>query len=481
MRVHPRQNDAAVDLTSGSLNQNLWRMAWPVAAGMALQASYNLVNAFWLGRLSTAALAAQSLSVPFFFIVLALVAAFSMAGISVLAQYTGAGLHYEADRAAAQMFLLLGVISVVLTVPLVVYAPDCLRMVLAPEETLADGTAYMRIAMLALPFMAFSSGYGSALRALGNTTTIVIIGVVTNVINAVLDPILIFGWLGMPRMGVSGAAVGTLVANIVNALICYRLLHKGHMGLRVRWQDLRPDRAVLMSIARIAGPLTINGSSDSWGFFFFRVIINTLGAAVLSAYTVSFRVLNMFTMPSVAMAFAATPIVGQAVGAGKPELARQVVWRSTALTALMLLVPMVLLMVFGQEVASLFTKDPEVIREAGKFFVVVPISAYAFQVITVMSAAFLGSGHTRAPMMISLVRQLRLPAGFLMCKTLQMGSMGIYWGMVAGNVLGAVLTLWIFLQGRWQTATVPGLRDSETQPGRAVKAVSGGTTPGADA
>ena len=468
MRVHPRQSNADVDLTSGSLNQNLWRMAWPVAAGMALQASYNLVNAFWLGRLSTAALAAQSLSVPFFFIVLALVSAFAMAGISVLAQYTGAGLHYEADRAAAQMFLLLCVFSVVLTVPLVAFAPGFLRMVLAPEETLADGTLYMRIAMLALPFMAFSSGYGSALRALGNTTTIVKIGIATNIINAVLDPILIFGLLGMPKMGVAGAAVGTLVANIVNAAVCYRLLTRGHMGLRIRWRDLRPDRAVLMSIARIAWPMAINGSSDSWGFFFFRILINTLGAAVLSAYTVSFRVLNMFTMPSVAMAFAAPPIVGQAVGAGKPELARQAVWRSTALTAAMLLAPMVLLMVFGQEVAGLFTKDPAVIKEAGKFFLVVPISSYAFQVITVLSAAFLGSGHTRAPMVISLVRQLRLPAGFLMCKSLHMGSMGIYWGMVAGNVLGAVLTLWIFLQGHWQTATVP-LRESEGATGGAAE------------
>jgi putative MATE family efflux protein len=435
-----------------------------MAAWMALQAGYNLVNAFWLGRLSTEALAAQSLSVPFFFIVQALVQSFAMAGISVLAQYTGAGRHYEADRAAGQMFLLLTVVSVVLTLPLVVFSPHLLRMVMAPEETLADGTAYMRIAMLALPFMAFSSGYGAALRALGNTTTIVSIGVKANILNAVLDPILIFGWLGMPAMGVSGAAIGTLVANILSALLCYRHLHRGHVGLRIRAEDLRPDRKMLVSIARIAWPLTINGSSDSWGFFFFRIIINALGATVLTAYTVCFRVLNVFTMPAAAMAFAATPIVGQAIGAGKPELARQAVLRSTWLTGKILLLPMLLLMVFGQQVASLFTRDQAVIKEAARFFIVVPISAYAFQVITVMSSAFVGSGHTRASMVISVVRQIRLPAAFVFVLTLGMGSMGIYWGMVAGNVLGAVLTLWIFLQGRWQKATVLGLHDGEAKP-----------------
>ncbi len=97
---------------------DLFRLAWPVAVGMGLQALYNLVDAFWLGRWTRQALAAQSMSMPFFFLVFALVQAFATAGSSVVAQYTGAGRHYDADRAAAQMFLMLGAVAVVLTVPL---------------------------------------------------------------------------------------------------------------------------------------------------------------------------------------------------------------------------------------------------------------------------------------------------------------------------------------------------------------------------
>jgi putative MATE family efflux protein len=467
MPVHPRQHDAARDLTSGSLEWNLFRLAGPVAAGLMLQALYNVVDAFWLGHWSKEALAAQSISMPFFFLVFALVQTFATAGSSVVAQYTGAGRHYEADHAAAQMFLVLSAFALILTLPLVLLAPSALRLAQAPEETIPQGAAYMRIAMVGLPFMAFSAGYGGALRALGNTMTIVLIGAATNVINIVLDPILIFGLLGLPALGVSGAALATVTANIVNALVCYRCLRAGHVGLRTRGEDLRPDGRMLWSITRIAWPLGINRSSDSWGFFFYRVLINSLGVTVLTAYTIGFRILNLFTMPAFALAQAAAPVVGQALGAGNPPLARRAVWVSTALAAGVLLLPMLAMVFFGQHIAALFTSDRDVMAEAGRFFLVVPASSYMFQVIMVLSAAFIGSGNTRAPMVISLMRQwlFRLPLGYLLGFTLHMGSIGIYLGMVAGNVVCGAVTLWVFLRGRWQTSTVAGLRPGEGQEG----------------
>jgi putative MATE family efflux protein len=469
MSVHPRENDAARDLTSGSLEWNLFRLAGPVAAGMALQALYSLVDLFWLGKWSSAAVAAQSVSVPFFAVVLALVLAFAVAGTSPVAQYTGAGRHEEADRAAAQMFLLLTVFAVVLTLPLAEFATGALRLARVPQDTIEPAAAYMQIAMLGMPFIAFSNGYAAALRALGDTTTFVKISIVSNILNAVLDPIFIFGLLGLPALGVSGAALATLISNILNALICYLCLRAGHKGLRTRLADLKPDPKLMGDYLRIAVPWAINSSSDSWGFFVYRVLINMLGKTVITAYTTGFRVLNFVTLPAGAMAAAAAPIVGQALGAGQPKLARRAVWLSVALAGGILLLPMLALFVFGQQITRFFCNDPDVTKEAGKFFLVVPLSAYCFQVLTVLSAAFIGSGHTRPPMLISFVRQwlLRIPTGALLGYGLHMGSLGIYLGMVVGNVLGAALMLWVFLRGHWQTATVSGLRETApAQPQR---------------
>jgi len=456
MPAHPRQYDASRDLTSGPLGWNLFRLAAPVAAGTALQALYNLVDMFWLGRWTDEAVGAQSVSMPFFFIAFALVMAFATAGSAVVAQYTGAGRHEDADRAAAQMFLVLGLLAIGMALPLALLAPAMLHLVQAPPETIGPGAAYMQIAMLGLPFMAFSAAYGASLRALGNTHTVVIISVGTNLLNIALDPVLIFGLGGMPALGLGGAACATMLARIAHASVCYVLLRRGHMGLRIRGADLRPDRAMLMRITNIAVPLAVNRSSDSWGFFFFRMIINSMGLTVLTAYTIGFRILRFFTMPAMAMGMAAAPIVGQALGAGRPRLARRAVWVSTAITALVLLPPLLAMIGFGRLIARGFHSDPAVLAEAGVFFLVVPASTYCFHLTRVLTAAFTGSGHTRPPMVISLIRQwiFRLPIAYVLGITLGMGGLGVYLGMAAGNVVCAAITLWVFLRGNWAKAVV---------------------------
>lgn len=463
MSADARRNDAARDLTSGSLGWNLFRLAAPQALGTALQALYGLVDMFWLGRWTTEAVGSQSVSMPFFFIVFALVMAFGMAGTSVVAQYTGAGRHRQADHACAQMFLVLMLLAVGLTVPLALLAPSMLGLVQAPPSTMGPGAAYMQIAMLGLPFMAFSAGYGAALRALGDTQTVVIISVFTNVLNILLDPVFIFGLGGVPALGVGGAAGATMLSQVTHAGVCYALLRRGHLGLRLRPADLRPDAPMLMRLTRIALPLAIYRGSDSWAFFFFRMIINSMGLTVLTAYTIGFRILRFFSMPAMAMSVAAAPIVGQALGAGRPLLARRAVWRSAAIVAGVLLPPLLMMVCFGRLLARLFHPEADVLAEAGKFFLVVPASTYCFQLTRTLSAAFVGSGHTRPVMLISLVRQwvFRLPVAYVLGIVLAMGGLGVYLGMVTGNVVCALLTLWLFLRGRWQTATVGDLHEEE--------------------
>ncbi len=236
-------------------------------------------------------------------------------------------------------------------------------------------------------------------------------------------------------MGVSGAAIATLIANIVNGMACYVCLRRGHCGPSHAAGGPEAPCPTLLNIVKIAWPLSVNRSSDSWGFFFYRVMINSLGLTVLTAYTIGFRILQLFTMPAVALAAAAAPVVGQALGAGDTRLARRAVWVSTALAGGVLLVPTLAMVFFGQDIAALFHADQDVMKEAGKFFLVVPASAYFFQVIMVLSAAFIGSGNTRAPMVISLMRQwvFRLPVGYLLGFTLAWAAWASTWGWSAAT------------------------------------------------
>jgi len=445
------------DLTSGPVVRNLLWLAAPVAVGMVLHALYNLVDAFWLGKWSKQALAAPGVSMPFFFFVIAFGTGLSTAGTALVAQHTGAGRHREADRAAAQTILLLCGLAVILGGPMLVLAPQLLRLARVPADVAPKAAVYLRILLPGLPLMAVTISYAAILRALGDTVTVVLIGVAANALNMVLDPVLIFGLAGAPSLGIGGAALATLTSQCIGAAACYALLRRHHGGLTITWADLRPDWPVLRKAFSVGLPVAVSNSVTSVGFAVFQTMINSLGTVVIGAFTIGFRVIHFFNVPSQAMAVAAAPVVGQALGAGKPALARRAVLVSAGLVAAVMFLPLAFLIWKGQLVARAFVNDPEVIAESRNFFLIVPASSYFFGVLMVLMAAFYGSGHTRPVMVLAILRLwvLRVPAGYLLAFVAGWGSRGVYAGMAIGNVTCALVAFWLFCTVRWQRAVVP--------------------------
>jgi len=463
MTAEATHRRAKIDLTSGSLVGHLFRMAGPIALGIVLHSLYSLVDAFWLGKLGKVAIASPGVARPVLFMSVALGFGLGTGGTALVSQFTGAGRHRQADRAAGQTMLLLGGMGTLVAVPVVLLAPWILWLMRVPAEVGPSATAYLRIFMLGLPFMAFSMAYGSVLRALGDTVTAVAIGVLSNVLNAALDPLLIFGLGGLPALGVKGAALASVISQYVGALGCLLCLMRGRAGLHVALADFAPDWRLIRRIVAVAVPASIGFGVNSFGFAFFQAIINSFGTTIVSAFTIGFQVLHFFNAPMHAMASATAPIVGQALGAGKVPLARRAVRLSARLLGLAMLLPVGFLMLKGQWVARLFIQDADVIAECGRFFRIVPASAYFFGVVMVLMAAFYGSGHTRPAMVVSVVRVfvVRIPVALLLAFAMGLGSTGAYAGMVAGNVTCALLALYLFLRGGWESAVVPGARASE--------------------
>ena len=445
------------DLTSGSLPKNLFRLAAPLAAGTAMHALYSIVDAFWLGGLGKEALGAPGVSMPLIFIVIAFAIGFGQGGSALVAQYTGAGRHREADVAAAQTILLLTAVAVAMAAPMMIFAPHLFALARVPRTVAVLASGYVRIFFLGIPMAAFTIACAAVWRALGDTMTMVIVGVVSNVINLLLDPLLIHGWRLIPSMGVNGAALASFISSAMAAAACVVLLRRGRAGLRLALADMKPARPVLREIARIGLPAAVSMSSNSFGFAVFHVMVNSLGANVIGAFTIGFRLTHFFAIPARAMAMAAAPVVGQALGAGKVALARRAVRMSVVLVAAGMFVPYALLMWQGELVARAFVDDAAVIAEAGRFFLVVPASSYCFGVLMVLMAAFYGSGHTRPIMFLSVLRQwgVRLPAAWLLGFIAGWGSMGVYLGLVIGNVSCACIALWLFRAGGWESAVVP--------------------------
>jgi len=452
------------DLTTGSLRRTLLTLALPIMAAQVLTSLYSLTDMFWLGKMAVGAkeaLAAVGPTAALTFIVFAFGMGFGSGGTALVSQHTGARRHREADVAAGQTMLLLTCATAVVASLLFAFAPLALRLLQTPPEVMPQALPFLRILLCSMPFIAFNIGYGSALRAIGDTVTMVLIQLGTNLLNFGLSPVLIFGVGPAPVLGIRGAACASLFASIMTAVISVILLRRGRSGLRLTLSDFRPNYPVIRLIFRIGLPAGVSMSSNSIGFLVLQGMINKLGATVMGAYTLGSRITEIVGVPAGALAVSTAPVVGQALGANKPEIARRAVRTSVMMFALGMLLPYLVLILEGHIVARGFTHDAGIIAEAGRFFLLVPPSNYCFNIFMVVMSAFYGSGHTRPVMVISLLRQwvLRIPVCLVLCFGWGFvpgyGSRGLYVGLVIGNLISAAMAWWLFRVGAWDKPVVP--------------------------
>ena len=452
------------DLTTGSLPRTLLTMALPIMATQVLGSLYSLTDMFWLGKMAVGAkesLAAVGPTGALMFVVVAFGMGFGSGGTALVSQHTGAKRPRDADIAAAQNMLLLACATSLVAGLVFALAPQVLRLLQTPPEVMPQALPFLRILLCGTPFIAFNIGYGSALRALGDTRTVLLIQLGANLINFGLDPVLIFGLGPFPMMGIRGAAIVTLFSSILTAVISIILLRRGRSGLKLTLSDFHPNFPVIRMIYDIGLPAGVSMSSNSLGFLVLQGMINKLGATVMGAFTVGSRITEIIGVPAGALAMSTAPVVGQALGAGKPEVARRAVRISVMMYSLGMLLPQALVMLEGHVVARAFTHDAGIIEEAGRFFVLVPASNYCFNIFMVVMSAFYGSGHTRPIMVVSLLRQwvLRIPVCIVLCFgwwfVPSYGSQGLYAGLVVGNVISAAVAWWMFRMGTWEKPVVP--------------------------
>ncbi len=427
-------------------------MALPLAAASLLGAFHTVVDAFWLGKIGDIALAAPAVNVPLVHLAVLAASALGVAGMAVVSQLTGAGREREAARASGQTLALALGVGVALAAIGVVFAGKLLTLTRVPGAVQPGAVLYLRIVMLGLPAVSLSLAYGAVLRGRGNTTIMLAIQGAANVVNLVLDPILIFGLFGAPRLEVKGAALATLLAQVSGGLLCLYCIRKRRMGLDLGWKELRPNWRAMRGIVHIALPLAVGGVATAIGAVVVQTMVNNLGTTVIGAVIIGDRVIWFVSLPMGAIATATAPIVGQALGAGQVQLARRAVRTGAVLVAAIMLLPMVLLTFTGHIVARAFISAPDVVRECRTMFALLPSAAYIFGVAMAFMSAFHGSGRTRPVMVASLMRVwlFRFPAIYCLAYVAGWHSTGIYAGAVVGNALYGVVVAWLYVKHGWQ-------------------------------
>ncbi|HWA89379.1 MAG TPA: MATE family efflux transporter [Rhizomicrobium sp.] len=439
-------------LLEGSIPRALFLLAVPIMGANILMVAYQVVDAFWVGRLGAAAVAAVSITLPVMFVLTALGMGFAIAGTTLIAQYTGARDHEMVDHVAAQTLLTILAVSILLGLLGYLLAPWLLREMRVAPAVFDGALSFMRIVFIALPFTFLYAMAQALMRGVGEVKAPLYIVATTVAINFVLDPVLIFGKLGMPAWGVAGAAIATLFSQLVAAAIALRLLFGGRYGIHLHWRDFKPDMAFVRRAFLLGYPASIEQSARGLGMMLLTFIIVSFGTVVTASFGVGTNVFNVVIIPAMGFSMATSTLVGQSIGAGNIARAEKVARLAAILTFSTLTAVGLLCMLFAPHIVRFFVpEDPAVIAEGAAYIRIVAWSfgfiGLQFALMGVLRAA----GEMIPAMVISLVSQwvLQLPLAYALSRT--MGVDGVWWSTPIANVVTAVVAALWFARGSWKT------------------------------
>jgi len=437
------------DLTQGGETRTIVAFALPMLIGNVFQQLYNMVDSMVVGNfVGTAALAAVGTAFPIIFLMVSLVMGLTMGTTVLVAQYFGAK---DEDRVRASVdtgYLTLFWSGLAMSIVGVASTDAILRLLAVPPEVFLEASAYLRIIFAGLLATFGYNGISAILRGLGDSKTPLYLLVVASLLNIVLDLLFVvaFGW------GVAGVAWATVISQAVSFLGGLWYLDRKKGPARLSLKSLRFDREIFKQGLRIGLPTGVQQTMVSLGMMALTRIVNGHGTVAIAAFSAASRLDSFASMPAMNLSQAISAFTGQNMGAGKTERVRRGHLSAIALGSVISLAVGAVVVLFGGRLVGLFTRDPDVIAEGGRYLLVVGASYILFSTMFINNGVMRGAGDAFIPMINTVLALwiVRIPFAALFSGPLGLGTLGIWLSMPAGWLMGAVFSTWYYLGGRWK-------------------------------
>jgi len=392
------------DLTTGSVTRHLLKTTSFMLVTMVFQTLYFLIDLYWVGRLGKEAVAAVGISGNLTFIVLALSQMLGVGATTVVSHAAG---RKDRDRAvllfnqSQVLSLICGVIFFIVGMALRRPYADALS---ADPVTAELAGQYLLWFIPAMSLQFAMVAMGSALRGTGNFKPGMVVQTTTVILNMILAPILIFGWLTHVPMGVAGAAISSLVAVVVGVVWLSTYFISDDQYLHLRFADWRPNLGIWGSMLRIGLPAGAEFALTAVYLFIVYVVTRPFGASAQAGFGIGLRLVQAMFLPVVALGFAVGPVAGQNVGARQPQRVRDAFKSGVAMAVAVMLVSGLICDVAAARLLAIFSKDPDVIRVGVGYLRIVSWSFVASGIVFVSSSMFQALGNTIPPLLTSFTR-----------------------------------------------------------------------------
>ncbi|MFO7941553.1 MAG: MATE family efflux transporter [Bacillota bacterium] len=453
-----RRGESRIGLTRGPISRALFTLAWPVVLSNLLQTIYNIADTYWVGGLGSGAVAAISLGFPVVFLFISLGGGLVIAGTTLVAQNVGAGRDGAANYIASQTLGFVGMVSIVLAALGYFFSGAVVEILGAEPEIIPAAVAYLKTWFVGVPFVFGFFVFQALVRGSGNTMSPMRLMVASTLLNIVLDPFFIYGWGPFPVMGVPGAAVATVISRGLAAILGLYLLFKGTIGLRVKLEHMWPRLDTVRSVLSIGTPAAIEQSSRAVGMTVMTAVVTAYGTPALAAFGIGNRVVSLIFMPSMGVAEATTAVVGQNLGAGLEKRAEKAAWIGAGSMFALLSFSGIFVYAGAGYVGGIFLPpgDTVALAHTAAYLRTIAFGFGFIGAMNVVNGAFRGAGKTMVAMAFSIISLLglRVPLAYFLAGFTELGTRGLWWGVLLSNVIGGILATAWFSRGGWKQSLV---------------------------
>lgn len=444
------------DYTEGAIGRAIFLLAVPMVLEMSMESIFAVVDAYYVGRLGPAAVATIGLTESLMVVVYTVAMGLSIGVTATVSRRIGEKDTEGAARAAVQGLLLGLFLSALLGVIGAVFTPELLTLMGADADVLRTGTGFARISLGTSSAVFLLFLINAAFRGAGDAAVAMRVLMLGNAINIVLAPCLIFGVGPFPQLGLEGAAIATVTGRSTGFLWALWHLRGGAGNLHVQGRHVRVEPGTMLHIATLSGWGTVQVALSSMSWIALVRLISSFGANAMAGYTIAIRILLFALMPAYGVGAAAATMVGQALGAGKPDRAERAVWVAARINMLVLGLTGLLFWFTAPTLVGWFS-NVSAVRDVGvNGLRTMSLGFPLYALGMVLEQSFNGAGDTRTPSWMNFVVfwLLQLPLAWYMSQRTSLEWRGVFVAVVGAYTALAVISAVFFRRGAWKQRKV---------------------------
>jgi putative MATE family efflux protein len=444
------------DYTVGPVGSALILLSVPMVLEMAMESLFAVVDVFFVSRVSSDAVATVGITESMLTIVYTVAMGLGIGATAVVARRIGEKDDDGAAQAAAQAIAVGLILSTVIAVFGWMNAERLMRLMGATPSMIDSSLGYAQVMFAGNATVTLLFLNNAIFRGAGDPAIAMRVLWIASAVNMVLDPMFIFGIGPFPELGVTGAAVATNIGRGLAVLIQFWTLASGKSRIHLTRRHIELVPAVMWNVCRLSGSGFLQILIDTSSYIGLVRVIAMFGSDALAGYTIAIRIVIFAMMPAWGLGNAAATMVGQALGAGKPERAEQAVWTAAKYNAIVLGAVGAVFVVFASSIVAIFTTDPAVVPDAVACLRIVSAGFVFFAYGLVLTQSFNGAGDTWTPTWINLscFWAWQIPLAWLLALNLGMGPKGVYIAMTVAFSTLAVVSGVVFRRGKWKSQRV---------------------------